>query len=124
MLKKNFFIIIYLSILKKDKKIFFVFPAPIKCIYTNTLTKNQITKQHRNTNQSSPLIHNEFFNFIHKYKFLIKRENKINDKSTIWIIWHQGIKNSPPIIKIWINSIINNAGIHHVCVLKHNNSSK
>ncbi len=52
-----------------------------------------------------------------KYKYLIKREKIIPDNSPIWVMWYQGIRNAPPIVKLCINSIIINKGKHHVNII-------
>lgn len=70
------------------------------------------------------IIKNDCLNLINKYKILIKEEKNISNDSPIWVMWYQGIKNAPPLIKACIKSLIINAEKHPVYLLDQNNYSK
>lgn len=69
-------------------------------------------------------IENDFKFLALKYKYLIKREKRIIDNSPIWIMWYQGIKFAPPIVKSCIKSVIINKGKHHLHIIDKNNLKK
>lgn len=48
---------------------------------------------------------------------MIKNEENISDDSPIWVMWYQGIKNAPPLIKACIHSIIVNKANHPIYIL-------
>lgn len=87
---------------------------------------------------------NEFQHFIHsiRYKkietFLLNNNKELiekyknksvvttsnNEKKVIWVMWWQGIQNAPKIVKICVNSILNNNPNKKVIILDENNYSK
>ena len=57
-------------------------------------------------------IQKQFLQLAHKYKYLIKNNNNIEENCSIWVIYYEGIENSPSIIKSSIISIEMNSGNH------------
>jgi len=56
----------------------------------------------------------EFKALVEKYKYLIEDEENISDDSPIWVMWYQGFKKAPPLIKACIRSIFDNKANHPV----------
>ena len=59
-----------------------------------------------------------------KFKYLLKTESNISDKSPIWVMIYNGIEKETPIINACLKSIISNAGNHTIYILDRNNYSK
>ena len=70
------------------------------------------------------IILNDFHHLVHKYAYLIKNETNISEDSPIWVMWFQGIKNAPPIVKACIQSIIINSNKHPVYIISKDNYKK
>ena len=81
-----------------------------------------------NTNQKKlgkyDYFQKKFLQLVHKYRYLIKNNNKITDDCPSWIMYYKGIKNAPLIIKSFILSIENNTGNHPLYKLDKNNYNK
>ena len=105
------------SKIKERKTIFFLillFTLNI-LIYATKYIKNKIYFN---------IIRNEFKPFVKKYEYLLNKKKKIPKDSPIWIMWYDGIKSAPPIIKACIQSIIKNRVEHPVYILDKNNLHK
>ena len=61
---------------------------------------------------------------MHKYEYLIKKEKNIPEDCPIWVMWYQGIKFAPKIVKSCILSIIKNKAKHHVYIIDKYNLEK
>ena len=87
--------------------------------------KNNLAKIQNNPNS---LIWNnvkhDFEILVNKYKYLIKKEENIEEDSPIWVMWYQGIENAPPIVKSCIQSIVVNRVNHPVNIIDKNNLEK
>ena len=59
-----------------------------------------------------------------KFKYLLKTESNISDKSPIWVMIYNGIEKETPIINACLKSLISNAGNHTIYILDRNNYSK
>ncbi len=101
-------------------------------IYFSSFTYN-IEKKIENDIMKMPLslkslnwinIEKNFAFLAYKYEHLIKNEIIISEKSPIWVMWYQGIKNAPQIIKSCISSIIINRAKHHVYIIDKYNIGK
>ena len=69
-------------------------------------------------------VNNDFEFLIDKYKYLLTKEKNIEEDSPIWVMWYQGIKNAPPIVKSCIQSIIENREKHPVYIISKYNLDK
>ena len=58
---------------------------------------------------------------INRYQFPIKKINKKIDKKNIWVLWLQGEKNMPPIVKVCYNSIKKYSDNYNVILLNLDN---
>ena len=84
-----------------------------------TLDKNKIKfKKYDNYFQK------QFVQLANKFKYLIKNDKNIPDNCSIWLIYYEGIENSPPIVKESITSIEMNSGIHPLHKLDKHNYNK
>ena len=66
----------------------------------------------------------QFVQLANKFKYLIKNDKNIPDNCSIWLIYYEGIENSPPIVKESITSIEMNSGIHPLHKLDKHNYNK
>lgn len=65
------------------------------------------------------------FEFLsNKYKYLLKNEKNISEYSPIWMMWYDGIKNAPPIVKLCFQSVILNRAKHRVYIIDKYNYEK
>ncbi len=69
-------------------------------------------------------IKNNYNNIIEKYKKIDEELEKIKEDSPIFVLWWQGEKNAPEIVKSCINSIKRNAGKHKVIIITEKNYNK
>ncbi len=58
---------------------------------------------------------------MNKYEYLLDKNETIPEDSPIWIMWYQGIKNAPELIKFCVQSVIINRGKHPVYIIDKNN---
>ena len=69
-------------------------------------------------------VNNDFEFLINKYKYLLTKEKNVEEDSPIWVMWYQGIKNAPPIVKSCIQSIIENRAKHPIYIISKDNLNK
>ena len=120
-----------------------IFPKLIKVIFTSILYLSSIyiinydnhyleKKLEKELEQVQPNykalnwnnIGKDFKLLAKKYKYLIKKEKKIEDDSPIFIMWYQGIENAPPIVKACVKSVIMNRAKHPVHIISKYNLEK
>ena len=61
---------------------------------------------------------------VNQYEYLLDKKETIPDDSPIWIMWYQGIKEAPPLIKACIQSVILNRVNHPVYIVDKYNLNK
>ena len=66
----------------------------------------------------------DFKVLVKKYEYLLDKNDTIPEDSPIWIMWYQGIKNAPALIKSCIQSVIINREKHPVYIVDQNNYKK
>ena len=69
-------------------------------------------------------IKKDFKVLVNKYEYLLDKNETIPEDSPIWIMWYQGIKNAPELIKFCVQSVIINRGKHPVYIIDKNNFKK
>ena len=109
-LAKFFLISLLLSIL--------IFFMPFFNIITEQEIEKEISKIEPNYNSLNwNNVKKDFELLVDKYKYLLKNEKNIDEKSPIWIMWFQGIEKAPQIVKSCVQSIINNRDKHPVYII-------
>ena len=66
-------------------------------------------------------VRRDFVHLLHKYKYLINNEKTILEDSPIFMMWYQGIKKAPRVVKMCFQSVFVNREKHPLILLdKHN----
>ena len=90
--------------------------------YDSTNKKNETPiQQDSKSQQNWGKVINEFKEIARKYEYLLENEDKIPEDSPVWVMWYQGIKNAPSLVKACIQSIIENSGNHPVHIVDKTN---
>lgn len=81
--------------------------------------KNRLLRKHQIILDFLEKQYAEYWGKYHRPTAMPKSNDKLQDK--IWVCWWQGLDNAPDIVKVCINSIIQNAGEKEVIIITEDN---
>ena len=122
-LVKVFFIIFLFSLLSSIL-VFYKNTIIIDYTMEELLEKDLVTVKPNHKSLNWKNVRKDFTYLAKKYKYLLKNEKNIAEDSPIWMMWYQGIKKAPPIVKACIQSVIVNRAKHPVYIITKYNINK